>query len=108
MRVMPRGTIKVVDLLIPEVSVMWNYAEGLITLDKNNNYATCLAEDWRWLNDRTIEFKLRQGVTFHNGQKFNAESVKINWEQYRKMERPRPHWFKGFVILSEAESLKGN
>jgi peptide/nickel transport system substrate-binding protein len=61
----------------------------------------CLAEDWRWVDQRTIEFKLRQGVTFHNGEKFNAESVRVNWEQYRKMEKPRPHWFKGFVIPDE-------
>jgi ABC-type transport system substrate-binding protein len=88
----PRGTLKVVDLLFPSGSARLNYAEPLVTLDKDNNLVPCLAVDWRWLNDRTIEFKLRKAVTFHNGEKFDAEAVKINWEEYRKMERPRvPH-----------------
>jgi peptide/nickel transport system substrate-binding protein len=90
-----------VDLGIPEVAVMFNYAEGLVTLDEENNWVPCLAQDWRWTDDRTIEFKLRQGVTFHNGEKFNAETVKVNWEQYKGMENPRPHDFKGFVIPDE-------
>jgi peptide/nickel transport system substrate-binding protein len=85
-----RGTIRVVDLSLSSASIMLNFAEGLVTLDKDNNWEPCLAEDWRWTNDRTIDFRLRQGVTFHNGQKFNAETVKVNWEQYRRMESPRP------------------
>jgi ABC-type transport system substrate-binding protein len=60
----PRGTLRVVDLFLPSVSVMHNYAEGLVTLDKDNNYVPCLAEDYRWLDDRTIEFRLREGVRF--------------------------------------------
>lgn len=84
-----RGTIKVVDLEQPNVSVMQNYAEGLVTTDRNNKFVPCLAKNWRWIGDRTIEFKLRRGVTFHNGEEFNAEAVRINWEAYRKMENPR-------------------
>ena len=85
----PQGTLKIVDLGPVSVSVMINYAEGLVTLDRDNNWVPCLAEDWRWLDDRTIEFKLRQGVTFHNGEKFNAEAVSVNWEAYRALESPR-------------------
>ena len=50
-----RGTLKVVDLFSPSVSVMRNYAEGLLTTDKDNNLVPCLAEDWRWADERTIE-----------------------------------------------------
>jgi len=88
-RIKPRGTLKVVDLWEPSQSVMMTYAEGLVTLDRNNNYVPCLAEDWRRIDDRTIEFKLRQGVTFQNGEKFNAEAVRVNWEEHRKMEHTR-------------------
>jgi len=31
-----RGTLKVVDLLFPSASVILNYAEGLVSIDKNN------------------------------------------------------------------------
>lgn len=93
LRVKPRGTLKVVDLFMPSVSVLTNYAEGLVMLDKDKNLISCLAEDFRWLDDRTIEFKLDPRVTFHNGEKFNAEAVKVNWDEYCKMDRPRPHRF---------------
>lgn len=39
----------------------------------------CLAESWDFNDDGTIlTFHLRQGVTFHDGETFNAEAVKIN------------------------------
>lgn len=34
-----------------------------------------LATDWRWIDDTTLEFDLREGVTFHNGEVFNADDV---------------------------------
>jgi len=89
----PRGTLKVVDFKHPSMSVRLSYAEALVTLDKENNWVPCLAEDWRWVGDRTIEFRLRKGVTFHNGESFNAEAVKVNWEEYKKMENPSEFWF---------------
>ena len=93
----PRGTVRVVDLYLPSVSVMLNYAEGLVTLDKDNNWVPCLAEDWRWMDDRTIEFKLRQGVTFHNGERFNAEMGFVPRRDIRNARgsaawTPRPGW----------------
>ncbi len=40
-QVKPRGTLKVVDLWIPSASTMFNYAEGLVTLDNDNNWIPC-------------------------------------------------------------------
>jgi ABC-type transport system substrate-binding protein len=31
---------------------------------------------------------LRQGVTFHDGTVFDAESVKLNWEENTKLKQP--------------------
>ena len=87
-RVEPKGILKVVDLHDPHLSTQMNYAEGLVALDKDNNTVACLAEDWRWLDDRTIEFKLREGVRFHNGERFNAKAVSVNWDAYTRMENP--------------------
>jgi peptide/nickel transport system substrate-binding protein len=85
----PRGTLKVVAMEFPSASAAQNYAEKLVATDKDNNYVPGLAEDWRWVDHRTIEFRLRRGVTFHNGEEFNAEAVRINWEAYKSMENPR-------------------
>jgi peptide/nickel transport system substrate-binding protein len=87
-RTTPRGTLKVVDLWNVQSSVVRNYAEGLVMLDKDNTFVPCLAESWKWINERTIEFRLRRGVFFHNGEKFNAEAVRINWEAYKALKSP--------------------
>jgi len=83
-----RGTLRVVDLVSPGVAANLLYSARLISKDKDNSFVPSLAEDWRWVNDRTIEFKLRKGVIFHNGEELNAEAVRVNWEAYKKMESP--------------------
>jgi peptide/nickel transport system substrate-binding protein len=87
-RVKPKGTLKVVDLYFPSTSIIFNYAEALAMFDKNNDLTPGLAQDWRWINDRTLEFELRQGVYFHNGEKFNADAVRVNWNAYKEMPNP--------------------
>ncbi|WP_093421126.1 ABC transporter substrate-binding protein [Tranquillimonas alkanivorans] len=50
--------------------------DGLIYRDpETNEYVGNLAESWEWIDDTTLEFKLREGVTFHNGEPFNADDV---------------------------------
>jgi peptide/nickel transport system substrate-binding protein len=39
-----------------------------------------LATAWKVINDTTWEFSLRQGVKFHNGEPFNAQSVKATFD----------------------------
>ncbi len=40
-----------------------------------NEYKGNLAKSWKQIDDRTIEFDLREGVKFHNGEEFDADSV---------------------------------
>ncbi|HVL59042.1 MAG TPA: ABC transporter substrate-binding protein [Burkholderiaceae bacterium] len=42
---------------------------------KTNEYKGNLARSWKQVDDKTIEFELRQGVKFHNGEEFDADSV---------------------------------
>ena len=49
-----------------------------------NDMAPCLAESWRESPDGlTYEFKLREGLRFHNGDSFTAEDVKFSFHRYR-------------------------
>lgn len=40
-----------------------------------NEYKPHLATSWKWIDDRTLEMELRQGVKFHNGEAFDADDV---------------------------------
>ncbi|HLW47232.1 MAG TPA: ABC transporter substrate-binding protein [bacterium] len=48
-----------------------------------------LATSWSVSPDGLVwTFKLRQGVTFHDGTPFNAEAVKINWDRWANSHNP--------------------
>jgi peptide/nickel transport system substrate-binding protein len=65
-----------------------------------------LASSWRWLDDRTLEFTLRQGVKFHNGEVFDADIVKLNWEDITRLQQPfRVGTFLNFKPGSRLEIL---
>ena len=50
--------------------------EPLVDRDRvTNEFIPMLATGWEQLDDETWEFELRQGVTFHDGSPFNAESA---------------------------------
>ncbi len=85
----PRGELRIVDKH-PEnwVWITFNVMEHLIEVDKDGELVPRLATGWRWLDDRTLEFTLRQGVTFHNGEVFDAEIVKLNWEENIRLQQP--------------------
>ncbi|GIX48585.1 MAG: hypothetical protein KatS3mg131_2796 [Candidatus Tectimicrobiota bacterium] len=85
----PRGEIHVVDQHpLNWIWVTLSVFEHLITLDKHGKLVPRLATGWRWLDDRTLEVTLRQGVRFHNGEVFDAEIVKLNWEENTRLKQP--------------------
>jgi len=42
-----------------------------------------LAESWVWTDDKTVEFKLREDATFHNGDPVTAQDVVYTFERGR-------------------------
>src|SRR5215510_6892064 len=58
--------------------------DGLIKPLPGNDRAPCLAESWTESPDGLVyEFKLREGLSFHNGDPFTAEDVKFSFHRYR-------------------------
>ena len=60
-----------------------------------------LAESWEPVDDRTWEFRLRQGVTFHNGQSLTAHDVKFTFDRLRD-----PATRAAATILSAVEAVE--
>jgi ABC-type transport system substrate-binding protein len=76
--------------------IVYNVFEHLIELDKDGTPVPRLATRWQWVDDRTLEVTLRQGVRFHNGEVFDAEIVKLNWDEHTRLRQP----FRGGVFMN--------
>ena len=56
--------------------------DTLVRIMPDDSLEPCLAESWEVIDPQTIEFKLREDVTYHNGSKFSAEDVKFSIERH--------------------------
>ncbi len=84
----PRGELRIVDNSpVNWISMTFNVFEHLMEADVGGKLVPRLATGWRWLNDRTLEVTLRPGVTFHNGEVFDAEIVKLNWDEQSQLRQ---------------------
>jgi len=54
--------------------------ESLIEWDAKLNQRPALAESWKVVDPRTIDFTLKRGVRFHNGKEVTAADVKYSVE----------------------------
>ena len=61
-----------------------------------------LATGWRIVNDTAWEFTLRQGVRFHNGEAFNADSVKATME-YLQNPANKSHYAAYWKLVKEVQ-----
>jgi peptide/nickel transport system substrate-binding protein len=67
---------------------MFNY---LFKRDANQEIQPDLVESYELVDETTWEFKLKEGVTFHNGDPLTAEDVKFTLERVAKDSGLREH-----------------
>jgi ABC-type transport system substrate-binding protein len=82
----PRGEIRVVESWRPDINVLGhNVLQYLFeyAIDRNE-LVPCLAVSREWIDDTSLEVKLRQGVRFTNGEPFDAHAVKFNFDYQRE------------------------
>jgi peptide/nickel transport system substrate-binding protein len=61
--------------------------DKLFDLDEKLNVVPQLATSYEWSKDnKSLIVKLRNGVTFHDGEKFDAQAVKYNLERHKDMK----------------------
>jgi peptide/nickel transport system substrate-binding protein len=72
-----------------------------------NDMAPCLAESWTESPDGLVyEFKLREGLTFHNGAPFTAEDVKFSFFRYKGTSAKLLHEKVKAVEVVEAHRVR--
>jgi peptide/nickel transport system substrate-binding protein len=61
--------------------------DKLVDIDPNLKVVPQLATEWSWSADnKALTMKLRPNVTFHDGEKFDAEAVKYNIERHKTLQ----------------------
>lgn len=75
---------------------------SLIYQDLDLTYKGLLAESWEISEDSTeITFKLREGITFHDGSEFNADSVLFTIERLKEIGAKSPIYDAALGITVE-------
>lgn len=62
-------------------TVIRNMFDGLVTRTTDNQVVPELARSYSWLDNQTIEFELKRGVKFHNGEELTADDVVFTFER---------------------------
>jgi peptide/nickel transport system substrate-binding protein len=66
--------------------VFSSLCDKLFDIDEKLNPVPQLATSYQWSADnKSLTMKLRSGVTFHDGEKFDAAAVKYNIERHKTM-----------------------
>jgi len=71
--------------LAPNNSILSHVFERLIEPDEKQRLTPDLAESWKPIDDAVWEFKLRKGVTWHDGSPFTADDVVFTFERAPKV-----------------------
>ena len=90
-------------------TVLRNMFDGLVTRDTSSGVHMELAESMDWLDDTTLEIKLRPGVKFHDGQEMTADDVVYTFERIigeNMIDYPEPHTSPRKGLISPLTSIE--
>ncbi|WP_102346261.1 ABC transporter substrate-binding protein [Bacillus sp. Marseille-P3661] len=87
---------------ISDVIISGTALEKLGKYDSEGKMQPLLAKSWEENSDElTITFELNQGIQFHDGTDFNAETVKWNIEQFMEAGRGELNGIKAVEVLGD-------
>jgi peptide/nickel transport system substrate-binding protein len=90
-------------------TVIRNMFDGLVTRDTTNGIHMELAESAELIDDTTWEFKLQQGVKFHDGSEMTADDVVFTFNRIileNQIEYPEPHTSPRKGLIAPLESVE--
>ena len=77
----------------PSSNVRTQIYDTLVYFDEEMELQAGLATDWEAVDETTWRFTLREGVTFHDGEPFNAEAVQASLERVSDEEFGSERYF---------------
>jgi len=78
----------------PVLGFLNNVYEGLVRRGKDMSIEPALATEWEPIGDgEGWRFRLREGVTFHGGQDFDADDVVFSYERASSEQSDVASWF---------------
>ncbi len=90
-------------------TVIRNMFDGLVTRDTSSGVHMELAEEMNWVDDTTLEVKLREGVKFHDGSDMTADDVVYTFDriiQENAIEYPEAHTSPRKGLIAPLESVE--
>lgn len=78
-------------------SLLSHIYERLVTQDAQMNPVPRLATSWKRLSETQWEFKLREGVKFHDGSPFTAQDVIYSIERIRDFLKPPSGGYQSYT-----------
>ncbi len=70
--------------------VLQSLCDKIVDIDQKGTIVPMLATSWSWSEDgRELTLKLREGVTFHDGERFDAEAVRYNLDRALNLKASR-------------------
>ena len=88
----------------PENTILHLIFEPLVVINDKLTLEPLLAESWSGNDDKSVwDFKLKQGITFHDGTPLNAEAVKFSMEAHKKGSGG-----KFITVVKEVKALDEN
>ncbi|MHB8134733.1 MAG: ABC transporter substrate-binding protein [Anaerolineaceae bacterium] len=93
----------------PSETVIRNMFDGLVTRDTRSGVHMELAESLDWVDDKTLNVKLLQGVKFHDGSEMTADDVVFTFERIineNMIEYPEVHSSPRKGLIAPLESLE--
>lgn len=77
----------------PVLGFLNNVYEGLVRRGKDMSIEPALATRWEPLGEDGWRFHLREGVSFHAGETFNAQDVLFSYERASSEQADTASWF---------------
>jgi peptide/nickel transport system substrate-binding protein len=90
-------------------TVIRNMFDGLVTRDTGSEVHLELAESAELIDDTTWEFKLHEGVKFHDGSEMTADDVVFTFNRIileNQIEYPEPHTSPRKGLIAPLESVE--